>query len=498
MNFKTRKISSTKISNTIKSPTTGQRANGSSTEPNKIPKLTINLIALALVLLVLVLAVSIYKTLTAIDYSILLKVAGTKLMQDTDGHTNFLILGIGGKNHDGGDLTDTIMIASLDQKNHHVSMVSIPRDIYIKDSTVGSSKINEMYYYAKKHFDDENAGLDFFKTKVEELIDTDIHYYVLVDFKGFKEIVDILGGIELEVQNDIYDPYYPKDGTYFYETFSIKKGLQELDGETALKYARSRKTTSDFDRSFRQQQIIYAIKEKAMSTDVLFSSEKISEILTSLKSNIFTNITVGEILTLGGIAKDYTDDAITHQLLHDDPNFCGGLLYTPPRVEYNNAFVLLPAGGNEYLHHFFNLLFNYAKSNENIKIHLLNGTATPGIAGETKQVLTRYCFDINRFGNGKDQKVLETTYYYKEKLNEKGEKIDSRPKALDFLQTIIPGKETTQIPEEYEQYMLETDLILELGEDYVSSENYLEDPYYYLILYTPPAGEIIDSNTTPD
>ncbi|MDX9970736.1 MAG: LCP family protein [Candidatus Gracilibacteria bacterium] len=498
MNFKTRKISSSKISSANDLQKNEQKPERTNNTPKKIPKLTINLIATALILLILVLTVGIYKTLSEIDYSVLLKVAGTKLMEDDHGLTNFMILGIGGKNHDGGDLTDTIMIASLDNKNHHVSMVSIPRDIYLKDATIGNSKINEMYYYAKKHFDDEKAGLDFFKTKVEELIDTEIHYYILVDFKGFKEIVDIIGGVEVQVENDIYDPYYPKDGTYLYETFSIKKGLQSLDGELALKYARSRKTTSDFDRSFRQQQIIYAIKEKAMSGDVLFSSEKISEILDSLKSNIFTNITVGEILTLGAIAKDYSDKDITHQLLHDDPNFCGGLLYTPPRIEYNNAFVLLPAGGDKYLHIFFNLLFNFPKAIENTKIHVLNGTATAGVAGETKQILTRYCFDINRFGNGRSQKVEETTYYYKEKLNEKGEKIDSRPLALDFLQTIIPGKETTVIPEEYAEYMTGTDLIMELGNDYVSSENYLKDPFYYLILYTPTPGEVINSNTTPN
>lgn len=500
MNFKTRKINKRPIlaTNTIVQ-SKDRKIFKEEKDSSSIPKLKINLIASILFVIIVFLSYGIYKNISAIDYSILLKVAGTSLLSDEDGLTNFLILGIGGKNHDGGDLTDTIMIASLDQKNKHVSMVSIPRDIYIKDETIGSSKINEVYYYAKKHFNDENAGLSFFTTKIEELTGTDIHYYLLADFKGFKDIIDIIGGVEINVENDIYDPYYPKDGTYFYETFSIKKGIQTLDGETALKYARSRKTTSDFDRSFRQQQIIYAIKEKAMSSDILFSNEKITEILNSLKSNVFTNIKVGEILTMGAIAKDYSHDNITHQLLHDDPNFCGGLLYTPPRIDFNGAFVLLPAGGAEYLHHFFDLLFKYTKSNETTKIHILNGTSKAGVATETKQILTRYCFDINRYGNGLTQNVSETIYYYKEKFDENGEIISSRPLALDFLQTIIPGKESVTPPEEYKEFLNETDIVLELGEDYINSENYLEDPFYYLILYTPTQeNEIIESNTTPN
>lgn len=505
MDFKTQKIRES----SPEKPTLSQKENVSffqeikkknvNKTQNKIPKLSINVIVVLLIFCIMGISYGIYKTISQIDYSIILKAAGTKLLTDAEGQTNFLILGIGGKNHDGGDLTDSIMIASLDQKSKTVSMASFPRDIYVKDETVGNSKINEVYYYAKKYFDDEKAGLEFFKSKIETLTNTEIQYYIMIDFKGFKEIVDTIGGIEVNVENDIYDTSYPKDGTHLYETFSIKKGLQHLDGETALKYARSRKTTSDFDRSSRQQQIIYAIKEKAISIDTIFSSEKISDILDSLKENLITNISIGEMLTIGAISKDYKQENITHHLLHDDPNTCGGLLYTPLREDYNNLFVLLPAGGNTHIYNYFDLILNYPEINTNEKIHILNGTKTAGIAGETKQVLNRYCFDINRFGNGRNQEIKETTYFYKEKLDENGQKIEYRPSSLNFLEKIIPGKESTDIPEEYLEYITDTDIILEIGSDYTNSKNYLEDPFYTLILNTPTATTAtIESNTTPN
>ena len=494
MNFKTQKISNKEKQNLSKNSLESFPKETKSllfkekekeNTQNKIPKIGINLIVFLLLLGIGFMTYGIYKTISHFDYSVLLKVAGTKLLTDDEGQTNFLILGIGGDNHEGGNLTDSIIIASLDDKKKHISMVSIPRDFYIRDSTLGNSRINEVYFYAKRHFQSDILGINFLKEKIENFIDTEIHYYLMLDFQGFKEIIDTLGGIEVNVEKDINDPYYPKDGTILYETFRIKKGLQTLDGETALKYARSRKTTSDFDRSNRQQEIIFATKEKALSLNTLLSTEKISEILNSLKENIKTNISVGEILTLASIAKDYSKDNISSHLLHDDPNSCGGLLYTPPRVEYGGSFVLLPAGGIDYLHKYFNLLFNYSKeASTSTKIHILNGTKKGGVATETRQILIRYCFLVNRFGNGRNQNIKETTYYYKERINENGEKISIRPDSLDFLQEIIPGKESSEIPEEYIEYILDTDIILEIGDDYVSSENYIKDPFYYLRINT--------------
>jgi len=462
-------------------------------------KYSIHLSIIIPVVIIALLIGGIVKAVSSIDFTVFLEIAGEELQTDAFGHTNFMVLGTGGGEHEGADLTDTIIVASLDNENKLISMVSIPRDLYIKDNEVGSSKINEVYFNAKNYYGSSISGLEHMKEKIEEIMGIPIHYWVKVDFQGFKELVDALGGIDVYVEESIYDPYYPKDGTYLYEPFSIAAGQHHLDGETALKYARSRKTTSDFDRAKRQQQIIYAIKEKALQTEIVLSQEKITELLETLKKNIETNIKIKEILTLGSMADDYSEEQISHRLIHDDPNQCGGFLYTPSREFYNGMFVLIPAGGFEFLHRYADMNFNLPLiAEESAKVHILNGTRTAGIAGEAKQILKRYCIEVIRFGNAKDQNLNQTTYYYEQKYDENGEKIPSRPHLLDFLQKMIPGQENTEIPQEYKEYMTSADIIIEIGQDYANSPEYIDDPFYYLppAISSTPSSETIESNSS--
>lgn len=449
--------------------------------------------------IIAILIIGTVKALSTINLGIFLKAAGSDLASDAYGHTNILLMGTGGEGHDGADLTDTIIIASLDEDKHTVSMLSIPRDLYIEDKTLGSSRINEIYFNAKNHFESDIRGLNYFKDKIELITGVPIHYWIKIDFKGFTELVDALGGIDITLKESIYDATYPKDGTYLYEPFSISAGPQHLDGTTALKVARSRHTTSDFDRAERQQNIIYAIKEKALSLGTIFSAGKIQSILDALKNNIHTNITIDEILTLGSFAEDFSRENIKQHLIHDDPNTCGGFLYTPMREAYGGAFVLLPAGGFKTVQLYTDLNFNLQNIHaESTKIHLLNGTKRGGVAGETKQILRRFCFDITGFGNAPDQHIPITTYYYKQKYDENNEPIDSRPIALDFLQKLIPGKESTIIPEAYKEkgYLEEANIILEMGEDYSNSPNYIEDTFYSLPnIYVAPTPS---TSTTPN
>jgi LCP family protein required for cell wall assembly len=452
--------------------------------------------------IIIFLSIGIVKAFKGIDFSGFLSLAGTELQKDPQGHTNFLIMGIGGGVHDGADLTDSIIVASLDPDTNALTMLSIPRDLYVKDDLLYDSRINEVYSKAKEHFGSSAQGLEYAKNKIEELLGVPIHYWIKVDFQGFKQLIDAIGGVDVVVTEDLNDPFYPKDGTYLYDPFNITKGPHHLDGENALKYARSRETTSDFDRARRQQQIIFAIKEKTLSTGTLLDKGKIQNILDVLKSNIETNITVKEILTLGGIAPSLSQDKIVHRLIHDDPGLCGGLLYTPNREDYNGMFILITAGGPEYLYRYVDLNFNFADINpETTTIQILNGTPRVGVAAETKQVLRRYCFDIVRFGNASTKALTQTTYYYRQKTDANGNIIKARPKALDYLEKLIPGKESTEIPVQYSDSTAE--IILEIGSDYTTSDKYIEDPFYALPLsetqlsaQARAAGATTDTNGT--
>ncbi|GAF85040.1 unnamed protein product, partial [marine sediment metagenome] len=327
-----------------------------------------------------------YNAIFNIDIKSLIFSFGEELETDTFGHTNFLVLGTGGKEHEGPDLTDAIMVISVDYENNLAPMISIPRDLYVESTQIGPSKINSLYALGKYKLEDSTQGLEIAKDAVEDIVGVPIHYYIKVNFEGFEQIIDSIGGIDIDVEETIDDPFYPKDGTIGYDPFYIKKGQQHIDGETALKYVRSRKTTSDFDRSKRQQQVLLAIKEQALEKKVLTNSGKIKEIFFSLQENIETDLSVREIIKFGEIAINFNTESIIPRVLHDDPSLCGGFLYTPDRNLYGGTFVLIPAGEDFGFVHLFAqfLLGNTELSKNRPKIQILNGTATPLLAGRTK------------------------------------------------------------------------------------------------------------------
>ncbi|MBI2634638.1 LCP family protein [Candidatus Peregrinibacteria bacterium] len=458
-------------------------------------KFSISLSFSASIILIILLLVGIFKAVTSIDFKIFLKVAGDELQIDGYGHSNFLILGTGDKTYDGGNLTDSIIVASLDDENKLITMTSIPRDLYVQDEKIGDSRINEVYFNAKTSLGSSNEGLNYLREKVEIIMGIPIHYWLKVDFTGFKELVDAIGGIDISVEQAIYDPNYPQDNSYGYQTFSLPAGQRHMDGATALKYARSRSTTSDFDRAKRQQQIIYAMKEKALQTETIIDTNRINSILQTLRENIETNITVKEILTLGSIAGDYSPEQISHRLIHDDPTQCGGFLYPPVRELYGGMAILLPAGGSEFIHLYSDLTFNTPQiAKENLRLQILNGTKRAGIAGETKQILQRFCLNVARYGNGARQDIEQTTYYYSPNKND--DRKDDRPETLNFLQKIIPGVESVVIPPEYQEYIQTADIILEIGKDYTDSPKYMTDPFNMIFAMPAVASEAVASEAS--
>src|SRR3989338_3677692 len=126
----------------------------------------------------------------------------------------------------------------------------------------------------------------------------DLQYYVKVDFKAFVQVVDAMGGIEVNVEQAIHDPYYPNATEDGYQTFTIAAGPQMLDGETALKFVRSRKTTSDFDRARRQQKVLAALREKALSKQILGNPKRIKKIYASIENNLSANLSLREMIAL--------------------------------------------------------------------------------------------------------------------------------------------------------------------------------------------------------
>jgi len=411
---------------------------------------------------------------------------GEQLKTDSYGNTNILLLGAGGGNHDGADLTDTIILASIDQNNKLVPMLSIPRDFYVNVDEIGEGvRINKLYEVGKKKYGTE-GGINLVEKTIEDITGIDIHYHVLINFSGFKDIVDSLGGVDINVENAIYDPYYPLGETIKYQTFSLSTGDHHLDGDMALKYVRSRKTTSDFDRSKRQQKLLFAIKEKAMSKNLLTNPGKIKDLYYSINNNIETNFSIRQIIELAKISQNFTKENIIQRVMTDDPTSCGGFLYVPDRDLFGGAYVLVPIGNDyDFIHQYADLIFHYPNVNKNkLEFQLLNGTKTAGLATEAKAVLKRLCFSVIRYGNAQNQNIKKTTLFYKTSDSAK-----TIPEALYFLKQIIPGEIDTNTPSVYSEppYASDANIIIELGKDY--TKNKPKDIFYQYYPSAKPATE---------
>lgn len=396
---------------------------------------------------------------------IFISAVGQEVETDAYGHTNVMLIGVGGEGHDGENLTDTMMVASIDHENKTVSMISIPRDFYVENAEVGwGTRINSVYEYVLDETDDPAYAMSQLQGEIEEVFNIDIHYYAKIDFTGFTEIVDALGGITVNVDQDIYDEAYPAPAgsDYLYEPFYLEAGLQEMDGETALKYVRSRHNTSDFDRARRQQEVLTALKDKATSLGVLTSPGRIKDLYWAISSNFETDMELDEMLSLVDFAEGMTGDSILSAVISDDATVMGGFLYTPPREEGDPYYLIPFAGDLNFVElQLFAQLFLYHPEvyTEQVPIEVLNGTKVESLAGLTKMYLVRYGFNVVNYGNGADRELTDTRIISRMTGNEN---------TLDLLPTLTFGEITSEVPTEYlpENWPSEAEIIIELGEDF--------------------------------
>jgi len=260
---------------------------------------------------------------------------------------NILIVGRWGGDHDAPDLTDTIILLSLNTKQDTVSMLSIPRDLYVEYITDEEWKLNGLYESSYSEKESLVLAMKDLEIKVEEITGETIDYFVNLDFKWFIDLIDTVGWIEVEVPENFVDYEYP-DGNDGYTTFILRKWTWTIDGDVALKYARSRHSTSDFDRSLRQQIIIGALKEKMVSLDYLTSPKKISALYDTFQKNIKTDIPLTKLISLGLKIKGIENDNILSSNMNDSCFFweekCEKwwFLYYPRKEYFWWVSVLLP------------------------------------------------------------------------------------------------------------------------------------------------------------
>lgn len=320
------------------------------------------IIAAACAVLLLTVSWNLLQVFRTLSLSTILSAGSSPLAEDAYGHTNILLLGYGDTTHDGVDLIDSIIIASLDRKTESVALLSLPRDLYfLHTAQMGAGRLNSLYRDYKYALQRQGksaheASMETLHTLAREIsaaLAMEIHHVVKVDFTGFIAAVDALGGIPIDIPEDITDPAFPGPN-YTTETFAIRKGPQTLDGLTALKYARSRSTTSDFDRSVRQQLLLEALGKHVKDLGLLMKPHKLLSLFNIVSNNVETTLSIRELLTMARIARTLPQPNILAMHISDRNGLYGeilepgGFLYAPPRDQFDGASVLLPLSHPEF------------------------------------------------------------------------------------------------------------------------------------------------------
>lgn len=229
---------------------------------------------------------------------------------------NFLLVG------QNGNLADSIMIAAVDSRKRKITLISIPRDLFIN----GRKMSEYLSWY----------GVDVLKGKIEEVSGLKIHKYSAINFQAFENIIDALGGIDVYVEKDIYDEQYP-DGAGGYTLYAVKAGSHHFSGAEALKYSRSRHSTSDFDRAKRQQKVLKAVQERVINFDFLKNTSELRAIYESIFNMVETNISLAEMIEY--LAR-FQNFAVSGGNVISTADFLDS------SMTFGGQYILLPKSGN--------------------------------------------------------------------------------------------------------------------------------------------------------
>jgi polyisoprenyl-teichoic acid--peptidoglycan teichoic acid transferase len=331
------------------------------------------------------------------------------LKGEGDGRINILLMGIGGAGHDGADLTDTMMVASIDPVNKTATLLSVPRDLWVKmpNNFFGNyQKINAAYESGKyKYLGSQTAssankqavqaGFAGADSTVEQVLGIPIHYNLLVNFQAFRQAVDTVGGVTVNVPTQLYDPTMAWENNW--NPVLAQAGVQQFDGKHALIYVRSRETSSDFARNERQRSVMVALKDKVFTVGTLSNPLKISSLISAFGDNVQSDISLSDMTRLVSILKSVSNGNIQSAGLGDATNNLittgnmNGLSIDEPKAGLNDYSAI-----QTYVR---GILKDGYLAKENANVMVLNGTVTPGVATTSAATLKSYGYNIGTVGN---------------------------------------------------------------------------------------------------
>lgn len=323
-----------------------------------------------------------------------------------------LLLGIDQRcDDDSPPHTDSIMVLTIDPVGHSASLLSLPRDLWVDIPQIGVDRVNQAYYYGEI-YELPGGGPELAVSTVEQLLGVPIHYYATVNFDAFVEVVNLIGGIEIDVPEAINDPDYP-DRCYGFEPFMLDAGIQRLDGTAALKYARTRATFGgDVDRAGRQQAVILAVRDRVTQLNMIPQLlAQAPQLWQTLQENVHTNMSLEEAMQLALLVQEIDEEQINTAVIdfnyvynettpdgrqvlvpiRDNIRVLRDTLFTPPQIP-EPVIENLPA----------------LMAEEDARVALLNGTAVFGLAAATEAYLQDFDIEIVEIGNADSAEYRST------------------------------------------------------------------------------------------
>ncbi len=311
---------------------------------------------------------------------------------------NILVMGIDQREHEQGPWrTDTMLVLTIDPVTMSGGMLSIPRDLWVPIPGYEEGRINTAHYLGEI-YDYPGGGTALAVKTVQYNLGVPIHYYARVNFTAFEQLVDLIGGIDIYVEEEINDPFYP-DEAYGYDPLYIAAGWQHFDGEMALKYARTRHSIGgDFDRAQRQQQVILAVFEQVTRLDLLPQlAPRTPELWQTLQGSVKTDLTLEQIIALAQLASEVKPEDIRYGVIDEH--------YTQFWETPDKQQVLIPLRDRmrelrDYIFTTEAPLPQHAEdpatrlAEEAAVIKVMNGTTTAGLAALTSDYLRQQGFQV--------------------------------------------------------------------------------------------------------
>lgn len=277
---------------------------------------------------------------------------------------------------------DVIIFLSYNPKTRFLDIISIPRDTKISVKGVAIGKITQLYAYTYKNTKSHSAAADSVRNKMQEILGVDIPYYAQIDYGGFRNFIDVIGGLKIKVDYPMdYDDNWGKLHIHF------STGMHFLGGQKALEYIRYRKgDRGDLDRILRQQSFMREIMNRVKRPNVIIGFPKIAKILYR---NIHTNISVWDILTAVYELKDFKISNIRLQSLAGHPSAKGSWIPDPVSIQKSIDLVMTGSAGN----------LEKLKTYSEVVVEIFNASGEPKCATKMRRILLKENFDVIKIGN---------------------------------------------------------------------------------------------------